>query len=542
MIIRTAAYLRISDVGEDENDPEGSIERQREIVMAKAKVLGLTLRPEDIYEDRFTGTDFVHRPDFNRLKDAVKSGRYDRLILWKLDRLGRKFAYQAVTYDEFTAKGCVVISATEDLGDPKSSTGKLLRQTLGIFGEFERDLIYERTQVAKARLVDKGLPMCGGKARLGYVYDKANRRRVEVPSESALVLRIFTLASEGNSSQSIAMTFNAEGIPSPGELRGKKFKTKPKWRHDTILDILRDRSYLGEPMMQGRYKLVGEVLKTGRRKPIENPESEWKPTNDRSPQLITEDLWRSAHQVVAQGRGVIKTRNKTHPVLLRGITYCGVCGKKMTASYGTYSEGKPKHYFACTSKYRAYRTAEERKGCGNRLTPTPWADEEGWRLFVAQFTTPDMARFDRHWEEKHGDTAELERYQVSHTQAIAKAQESIGSLLGAFAGETNAIVKGALKAQVDKMSQEAESHRVALEEIEGRLRDVLSKAEARAKVLELGSVVRALGGRELTFDEKRSLLESFGIEFVATGKALEIRVVIAGVSTSRCHRYYTIYV
>lgn len=68
----------------------------------------------------------------------------------------------------------------------------MMVQMLGVFAEFERGLIVERTRMGLARKAARG-EWTGGTPPFGYRYDPACRLLVPVPEQVAVVRRIFTL-------------------------------------------------------------------------------------------------------------------------------------------------------------------------------------------------------------------------------------------------------------------------------------------------------------------------------------------------------------
>lgn len=100
----------------------------------------------EIYADSFTGTK-DKRPEFDKLMSILKSG--DTLMVTKLDRFSRSAYQGAMLVDELLARGVKVHILNMGVAD-KSPTGKLIRNIMFAFAEFERDMIVERTQEGKA--------------------------------------------------------------------------------------------------------------------------------------------------------------------------------------------------------------------------------------------------------------------------------------------------------------------------------------------------------------------------------------------------------
>jgi DNA invertase Pin-like site-specific DNA recombinase len=100
---------------------------------------------DKIYADNFTGMS-VHRPKLEELLSLLKEG--DTLIVPKLDRIARSASKGAELIQELLDKGVIVHILNMGIMD-NSPTGKLVRQVLFAFAEFERDMIVERTSEGK---------------------------------------------------------------------------------------------------------------------------------------------------------------------------------------------------------------------------------------------------------------------------------------------------------------------------------------------------------------------------------------------------------
>ena len=101
---------------------------------------------EEIYSDAFTGTK-AHRPELGRLLDKLQTG--DKLIITKLDRIARSASQGIELIQTLLDKGITVHVLNMGLLD-NTPAGKLIRNIMLAFAEFERDMIIERTQEGKA--------------------------------------------------------------------------------------------------------------------------------------------------------------------------------------------------------------------------------------------------------------------------------------------------------------------------------------------------------------------------------------------------------
>ncbi len=101
---------------------------------------------EKIYSDAFTGTK-AHRPELDKLLAVLQGG--DKLVVTKLDRIARSASQGIELIQTLLEKGVTVHVLNMGLLD-NTPTGKLIRNIMLAFAEFERDMIIERTQEGKA--------------------------------------------------------------------------------------------------------------------------------------------------------------------------------------------------------------------------------------------------------------------------------------------------------------------------------------------------------------------------------------------------------
>lgn len=112
---------------------------------------------EEIYYDSFTGKK-IDRPEFDKLRNRLLPG--DKLMVTKLDRFARSAADGIRLIESLIDKGVTVHVLNIGIMD-NTPTGKLIRNVMLSFAEFERDMIVERTQEGKAIARDKGIRVDG---------------------------------------------------------------------------------------------------------------------------------------------------------------------------------------------------------------------------------------------------------------------------------------------------------------------------------------------------------------------------------------------
>jgi len=98
---------------------------------------------ERIFTDEASGARVAGRPG---LRSAFKVLRPDtKLVVWKIDRLGRNLSELIQTADLVRKRGAELVSLTESI-DTSNAFGKAMYHMIGVFAQLERDMIVERTK------------------------------------------------------------------------------------------------------------------------------------------------------------------------------------------------------------------------------------------------------------------------------------------------------------------------------------------------------------------------------------------------------------
>lgn len=105
-----------------------------------------------VFEDRASGAR-ADRVGLQSALDYVREG--DVLVVWKLDRLGRSLPHLIETVTSLAGHGVGFRSITEAI-DTTTPGGRLVFHLFGALGQFERDLIQERTRAGLAAATARG--------------------------------------------------------------------------------------------------------------------------------------------------------------------------------------------------------------------------------------------------------------------------------------------------------------------------------------------------------------------------------------------------
>jgi len=110
---------------------------------------------KDKYVDNgFSGKD-DKRPAFERLLSDIRGNKVGCVVVYKLDRIGRSLQHLLNLFEEFKNQKVEFISITQNI-NTQTPEGKMFWQMLGVFAEYERELIVSRTMAGLHRAVRQG--------------------------------------------------------------------------------------------------------------------------------------------------------------------------------------------------------------------------------------------------------------------------------------------------------------------------------------------------------------------------------------------------
>ena len=323
VFLKCAIYTRVSTDNQAEvefNSCKAQEEKIKSFIKSQEN-----LEIFNVYSDAgFTGAN-IERPAMQQMLSDIQQGKINLVISYKIDRLTRspRDFYQLI--ELFEKHNVDFISVTERF-DTSTPAGRLLRNIMLTFAQFERELTSERTKDKLLQRAQKGM-WNGGNVPFGYKAENKKLRIAEQDAES--VKEIFNSYITDQSTASIYQNLQGQNIN---------------------LSKSRISSILRNPIYTGRLRYSGQNH-TGNHEAIISDE--------------IFDLTQALHKK--------KQRNlrlyKNYP--LAGLVQCEECGSFMTPCHtNKKSRGKMKryYYYRCTSTFKKdWKNCNTKQVSANRL-------------------------------------------------------------------------------------------------------------------------------------------------------------------------------
>ena len=350
MAERVQCLYRVSTTKQVDHDADNhaDIPMQRKACREFAAKMGWTI----VSEEQETGVSGykVSADDRDKLqlvKKRAEQGKFDILLGFMFDRLGRKSDETPFVVEWFVRKGIRVWSVQEGEQRFESHTDRLTNYIRFWQADGESQKTSIRTKTALSQMVEEGR-FRGGKTPYGYRLEKSgilNKRKHEVnklviDDEEAEVIRMmFDLCvSSGYGKFRLAHFLNDHGI------RNRKGET---WHDATIGAILHNPLYMG-------------ILRSG--------ETYSEPFEEL--QIIKPELFQMAQRLMSERTNASKEYrtmplNTTGQSLLSGNVFCGHCGGRLTLTTNgkVYRQADGTPVKKKRIRYVCYNKTRHRKEC-----------------------------------------------------------------------------------------------------------------------------------------------------------------------------------
>ena len=495
--IRSASYLRVSSQRQAD---ERTIESQRTDVLQRASRDHVPIDPAFEYtDDGYSGAELL-RPALERLRDHVAASMIDRLYVHSPDRLARKFAHQAILLEEMSKSGCEVVFLNQD-GLPDSPETKMLIQMQGMFAEYEREKILERTRRGRRFSATQGNVSVFGRAPYGYRYIGKSaaqgdaRWEIEPDQSKAVQLMFELVGKQGCTLASVCRELKRQGIRTK--------KGKEDWDRSTVRGMLVNPAYCGEarygkerltPRKPGRRAKRGDPAVPRRAKvAVATPLAEQ--IMIPVPALVSKSLFEEVRNRMEENGKRQRQRQDGPKHLLSGLLICGKCG-----SAYCHQGGNRHRYYRCigTDKHRrAGRTI-----CDNRSVKGTELESRVWSDVCDLLREPDRLR------------SELQRRQSSAPEsasALSQQQSQVDDLRARLDRMIDAYAQGLIElrefeSRIGGLRAQHDREAAAVASLRGEHQSMTDPASVTAALSTFATHIEH-SLETATFELKRELME-----------------------------------
>jgi len=311
-IVRAAVYIRVSS--EEQARHGYSLDYQEAACRERARLLGAT--EVAVYRDEGVSGAVLARPGLTRLREALRQGGIDLIVVLDPDRFARNVVHQLLITEEIERHGAALEFVNFEWRN--TPEGQLFYAIRGAVAQYEKEKIRERTMAGRLQKA-RGGRMPQAHRPYGYTYDPETATLVPHPAESAVVRMIYELfLDDGLGYAAIARRLDALGLPP---------RTAPRWHRQVIRQILTNPVYTGV-FWANRYDCRDLALNRfrppeERRRPVLREREQWIPVP--VPALIDPAAWQAAQERIA-ARLSRYGPYRRRAYLLRGLVRCAVCG------------------------------------------------------------------------------------------------------------------------------------------------------------------------------------------------------------------------
>jgi len=309
--MKALIYLRVStkeQAGKGEGGEGYSIPAQREACLRYVSDKGWDVADE--FVDAGESARSADRPNLKAMLTKVAEGDIAAVVVHKIDRLARNIEDHVAIRAALRKYQAQLFSVTENIEE--TASGRLVEGIHALMAEFYSANLALEVRKGMTQKAKQG--QWPGKAPIGYLNEttlaggKQIKKIILDPARAVLVKQAFRLYATGEYSLAeLQGELSAKGLTSPN---GRK--------PGAMVPVSGLARMLANPFYEGIVEWEG-VRYPGSHKA-----------------LVSKPLFEKVQQVLAD-RNQAGTRERTHDHYLKGLLFCGQCGRRLSL---TLAKGK----------------------------------------------------------------------------------------------------------------------------------------------------------------------------------------------------------
>ncbi len=400
--MNAVVYARFSSHRQGEQSIEGQVAEAERF----AQNHGLTII--HTYADRAQTGRNDNREQFQlMLADAAKH-KFDALIVWKTDRIGRNKEEIALNKYHLKKNGIKIYYVAESI--PDTPEGIILESVIeGMAAYYSEQLSQnikrgQRASAAKAQST-------GGNRPLGYLTGPDKKFIID-PKNAPTVKLVFDLYSKGKTIAQIVSILNERGHRT---LKGKPFT------HNSLRTMLKNEKYIGI------YTYKDEIR-------IENA----------IPPIIDVETFNKVQEMLKYNQRAAAHKNSKTEYLLTERLFCGKCGAMMVGVSGTSRRGNRHHYYYCHN--------QRKKLCNKKPVRQAWIENLVLEYVINLIQDEELLEYIaentyNYYIAQNTDTA----YTKSLQKNLSDVEKSISNLVRAI---EQGIFNEAMKKRMNELDEQ----------------------------------------------------------------------------------------
>ena len=540
--MRIAIYSRKSIFTGKGDSIENQISMCQEYISSK---LGKDVEIS-VYEDEgFTGKN-TNRPEFQRLIKDIKNKQIDRIVCYKLDRIGRSVAQLSNMFEMLDQYNCSFTSITEQQFDTTTPMGRAMINIASTFAQLEREQLAERVRDNMLQLSKTGRWL-GGQSPLGftpekiiYIDEEMKERTLMklTPDEEELnIIRfIFKAYLEEHSINEVTKQLNFKCVKGKNGgdfdttqvrrmLRNPLYVKSDENTHKYLNDI--GTNVYGEHNGNG-YLTYNKKKQTTIGRNIE----EWIVAVSNHKGVINSEEWLKVQIVLDKNKSKQSIRlgtGNSNNACLSGVLKCAKCGSNMVVKHGHPSKVnayKKYDYYVCSNKQNKYVDRCDNPNIRvDRLDPIVISEIKAYnRELLIDELTKSLTNNDT--------TLENEQIKEFNTQIKVKRLAS-SNLVKQLSLAPNDDVASIIMNEISSINNE-------IKELESNLNNIeCDKNEIVNQTVNLELIIDSLKHFDENIDtvddisKKRILIQSIASKILWDGDNYKTKVKILGMDDSK---------
>ena len=464
---KAVIYARYSSDRQNEQSIAGQVE------VCKKWAMDNDIEVVEIYPDEALTGRTDKRPNFQRMIRDARNGKFDYIIVYKIDRFARNRYDSAIYKAQLKKYGVKVVSAMENIAD--GPEGIILESVLEGMAEYYSANLSQNVLRGMHQKAELGKYM-GGTIPLGYKID-SDKNYIIDENTAPVVKRIYEMYADGCTVKEICQELNASGYKSS---TGKPFT------YNSLHRLLANPKYIG------RYEYLGVVLENA------------------IPRIIDDTTFEKVQQRVQHNRRAPASAKGAVDFHLTGKLFCGKCGNSMVGDSGTSGTGATHFYYSCIEKKRKH-------GCTKKSVKKDWIEQFITNVTIDQVLTDENIEYISKkafalYKKDRNDKSEI----TALNNSLREVQKAIDNIMRAIEQGiiTDTTKQRLMDAEERKKAilvsiakEEIKKPPIAREHIEFFLRDMKNKIYKSSDQIEI--IIRTFVNAVYLYDDKLVITFNF---------------------------------